>query len=238
MIKINKFKTEIYLDGANISDFIKFKKNKLIKGFTTNPSLMRKAGVFNYEKFCKKSLKIIKNKPISFEIFADTKNEIKYQAEKISSWGKNVFVKIPIINTKNISNADLIGKLNKKGIKINVTAIFTINQSNDVLKKIGKKTPLILSIFCGRIADAGIDPKKEIIKHLKVFKKFPNVKILWASVRQPFNLIEAEKMKCHIITVPPEILVKIKTFNKDLNKFSVETVKMFYIDAKKSKYKI
>lgn len=238
MININKFKTEIYLDGASISDFIKFKKNKLIKGFTTNPSLMRKAGVSNYENFCKKSLKIIKKKSISFEIFGDTKKEIKYQAEKISSWGNNVFAKVPIINTKNISNADLIGELNKKGIKINVTAIFTINQSIDVLKRIGKKTPLILSVFCGRIADAGVDPKKEIIKHLKVAKKFPNVKILWASVRQPFNLIEAEKLKCHIITIPPEILLKIKTFNKDLNQFTIDTVKMFYIDAKKCKYNI
>lgn len=238
MIKINKFKTEFYLDGADISDFKKFKKNRLIKGFTTNPSLMRKAGVKNYEEFCKKSLKIIKKKPISFEIFADDINEIRYQAKLISKWGKNIFVKIPIINTKNISNAKLIGELNKEGVKVNVTAVFTLSQTKKILKEIGKKTPLIISVFAGRLADAGVDPKLEISKHIKISKNYKNVKILWASVRQSFNIIEAEKLKCHIITIPPSILTKVKTFNKDLNQFSIETVKMFYIDAKKSKYKL
>ena len=238
MIKINKFKTEFYLDGANISDFEKYKSNNLIKGFTTNPSLMRKAGVKNYKKFCKKSIQIVKKKPISFEIFADEIEEIRYQAQLISKWGKNIFVKIPIINTKNISNARLIGELNKAGIKINVTAVFTLKQTKEVLKQIGKKTPIIISVFAGRIADAGTDPKSEISKHLKISKGYKNVKILWASVRQSFNIIEAEKMKCHIITIPPEILVKLKNFNKNLNQFSIETVKMFYEDAKKSKYNL
>ena len=238
MIKINKFKTEFYLDGADISDFKKFKNDKFIKGFTTNPSLMRKAGVKDYEMFCKKSLKIIKKKPISFEIFADDIDEIRYQAKLINKWGKNVYVKIPIVNTKNISNAKLIGELNKAGIKINVTAVFTLNQTKKIFKEIGKKTPIIISVFAGRLADAGVDPKVEILKHIKIFRNFRNVKILWASVRQSFNIIEAEKIKCHIITIPPSILGKVKTFNKDLNQFSVETVKMFYIDAKKSKYKL
>ena len=238
MIKINKFKTEFYLDGADISDFKKYKSNNLIKGFTTNPSLMRKAGVKNYKKFCKKSIQIVKKKPISFEIFADEIEEIRYQAQLISKWGKNIFVKIPIVNTKNISNAKLIGELNNAGIKINVTAVFTLKQTKDVLKQIGKKTPIIISVFAGRIADAGIDPKSEISKHLKISKSYKNVKILWASVRQSFNIIEAEKMKCHIITIPPEILVKLKTFNKNLNQFSIETVKMFYDDARKSKFNL
>lgn len=238
MIKINKFKTEFYLDGADISDFKKFKENKLIKGFTTNPSLMRKAGVKNYEEFCKKSLKIIKKKPISFEIFADDIAEIRYQAKLISKWGKNIFVKIPIVNTKNISNAKLIGELNREGVKLNVTAVFTLSQTKKILKEIGKKTPIIISVFAGRLADAGVDPKVEISKHVKISKNYKNAKILWASVRQSFNIIEAEKTKCHIITIPPNILNKVKTFNKDLNQFSIETVKMFYIDAKKSKYKL
>ena len=156
----------------------------------------------------------------------------------ISKWGKNIFVKIPIINTKNISNAKLIGDLNKAGIKINVTAVFTLKQTKDVLNQIGKRTPIIISVFAGRIADAGTDPKSEISKHLKISKSYKNVKILWASVRQSFNIIEAEKMKCHIITIPPEILVKLKTFNKNLNQFSIDTVKMFYEDAKKSKFNL
>ena len=237
MMKVKKFKTEFYLDGADIADFKKYKNNSLIKGFTTNPSLMRKAGVINYEKFCKKSLKIIK-KPISFEIFADDIDEIRYQAKLISKWGKNIFVKIPVVNTKNISNAKLINQLNKEGIKINVTAVFTLSQTKKILNEIGNKTPIIISVFAGRIADAGVDPKVEIHKHLNISKKFKNVKILWASVRQSFNIIEAERIKCHIITIPPNILSKLKTFNKNLNEFSVETVKMFYIDAKKSKYKL
>ena len=238
MIKINNYKINIYLDGADLSDFKKYKDNKLIKGFTTNPSLMRKAGVRDYESFCKKSLEIVKNKPISFEIFADKIEDIKKQAETITKWGKNVFVKIPVINTKNELNTNLIAELNNKNIKINVTAVFTINQTKKILKKLGKKTPLIISVFSGRIAHAGVDPVKEISKHIKQSKKFPNVKILWASVRQPFNLIEAEKSKCDIITIPPDILKKFKTLNKDLNSFSIETVKMFYEDAKKSKFKI
>ena len=238
MIKLKKFKTEFYLDGADISDLRKFKNNNLIKGFTTNPSLMRKAGVKNYEIFCKNSLKIIKKKPISFEIFADDIDEIRYQAKLISKWGKNIFVKIPIVNTKDISNAKLIGELNKEGIKINVTAVFTLNQTKKVLKEIGKKTPIIISVFAGRLADAGVDPKVEISKHINISRSFRNAKILWASVRQSFNIIEAEKIKCHIITIPSSILAKVKTFNKNLNQFSIETVKMFYNDAKKSKYKL
>jgi len=238
MIKVNNFKIDIYLDGANISDFKKYKNNKLIKGFTTNPSLMRKAGIENYEKFCKKSLQIIKQKPISFEIFADEIDEIEKQAEKITNWGKNVFVKIPVINTKNKLNTDLISRLNRDGIKINVTAVFTLQQTKSILKKIGKITPLIISVFLGRIADTGLDPSKEVAKHLKIVKNYPNVKILWASVRQSFNLIEAERSKCDIITVPPEILKKLNLFNKNLNLYSIDTVKMFYKDAKKSKYEI
>ena len=236
MIKINNYKINIYLDGADLSDFKKYKDNKLIKGFTTNPSLMRKAGVRDYESFCKKSLEIVKNKPISFEIFADKIEDIKKQAETITKWGKNVFVKIPVINTKNELNTNLIAELNNKNIKINVTAVFTINQTKKILKKLGKKTPLIISVFSGRIADAGVDPVKEISKHIKQSKKFPNVKILWPSVRQPFNLIEAEKSKCDIITIPPDILKKFKTLNKDLNSFSIETVKMFLFSQIKIKF--
>lgn len=238
MINLNKFKINIYVDGANLNDFIKFKKNKLIKGFTTNPSLMRKAGIKNYKSFSLKVLNIIKKKPVSFEVFTDNTKQIEDQSREISSWADNVYVKIPIMNTKKKLNSNLIGKLNKEGIKINVTAVFTANQTKSLLKKIGKKTNLILSVFAGRIADAGADPVKEIKKHIKICKQFKNVKILWASVRESYNIIEAEKSKCDIITVPPSILSKLKLFNKNLSEYSKETVQTFYDDAKKSGYSL
>ena len=238
MKKIDKLKIEIYADGAELLSFKKLKKLGYIKGYTTNPSLMRKAGVKHYKIFAKKVIEIVKPKPISFEIFEDTSKKIEEQANKISKWGENVYVKIPVINTKKIFNSKLIGKLNKNGIKLNVTAIFTIDQTKNIIKYIGKKTPIILSVFLGRVADTRIDPEKEIIKHLKITKKFKNVKLLWASVREPFNIIQAERSKCHIITIPPNIIEKTKVFGKKLDLYSQETVKEFYNDAKNVGYKI
>jgi transaldolase len=238
MKKIDKLKIEIYADGAELLSFKKLKKLGYIKGYTTNPSLMRKAGVKHYRIFAKKVIEIVKPKPISFEIFEDTSKKIEEQANKISKWGENVYVKIPVINTKKIFNSKLIGKLNKNGIKLNVTAIFTTDQTRNIIKYIGKKTPIILSVFCGRLADTGIDPEKEIIKHLNITKKFKNVKILWASVRELFNIAQAERAKCHIITIPPNIIEKTKVFGKKLDLYSQETVKEFYNDAKNVGYKI
>jgi len=235
---MKKFKIEYYADGANIKDIKIGNKNNKIKGFTTNPSLMKLSGIKNYKKFAKEILKIVKIKPVSFEIFADEAHEIEAQARIISSWGKNVFVKIPIINTKGISNAKLIGKLNKENIRLNVTAVFLPKQSVDVVKYIGKKTDIIISVFAGRIADSGRDPVIELKKHINLAKNFKNIKILWASVREPLNLIQAQNIGCHIITVPQEILKKTKNFNKDLFKYSKETVKMFYDDAKKSGFSL
>ncbi len=238
MINIKKYKIQIFADGANIKDFKELKKNSLISGFTTNPSLMKSAGIKNYQEFARSVLRIIKKKPVSFEIFADDTKNIEIQAKKISQWAENVFVKIPIINTKSVSYSKLIGKLNKEGVKLNITAVFTLKQTSDLLKEIGKKTELILSVFAGRIADTGIDAETEIKKHIKLCKNYKNVKILWASVREPFNLIQAERSKTHIITIPPNILKKFKLLNKNLNKYSQETVQTFYDDAKKSGYKL
>ena len=182
---MKKKNIDYYIDGANINDIRKGNSNKNIQGFTTNPSLMKLSGITNYKKFAKRILKIVKTKPISFEIFADETNEIEEQAKIISSWGKNVYVKIPIINTKGKSNAKLIGKLNKENIKINVTAVFLRKQSKDIIKYIGKKTDIIISVFAGRIADTGIDPVLELKKHVELSKKYKNIKILWASVREP-----------------------------------------------------
>lgn len=235
---MKKFRVEYYADGANIKDIKIGNKNNKIKGFTTNPSLMKSSGIKNYKKFAKEILKIVKIKPVSFEIFADEAHEIEAQARIISSWGKNVFVKIPIINTKGVSNAKLIGKLNNENIRLNVTAVFLPKQSLDVVEYIGKKTDIIISVFAGRIADTGRDPVIELKKHINLTKNFKNIKILWASVREPLNLIQAQTIGCHIITVPQEILRKTKNFNKDLFKYSKETVKMFYDDAKKSGFSL
>jgi transaldolase len=235
---MKKSRVEYYADGANIKDIKIGNKNNKIKGFTTNPSLMKSSGIKNYKKFAKEILKIVKIKPVSFEIFADEAHEIEAQARIISSWGKNVFVKIPIINTKGVSNAKLIGKLNNENIRLNVTAVFLPKQSQDVVKYIGKKTDIIISVFAGRIADTGRDPVIELKKHINLTKNFKNIKILWASVREPLNLIQAQTIGCHIITVPQEILRKTKNFNKDLFKYSKETVKMFYDDAKKSGFSL
>ncbi len=235
---MKKIKIEIYADGADILEIKKLSRIKYIKGFTTNPSLMRKSGIKNYEKFCKNALKISGNKPISFEVFSDELNEIKNQALKISSWSKNVYVKIPITNTKKISTNNIINELNNKNVKLNITAIFTRKQIDGVLKNINKKTPCILSIFAGRIADAGFDPEKIINYAVKKCKKFKNVKILWASTREIYNIFQATKLKCHIITVPNDILNKLNIIGKNLDQYSLETVKSFYNDAKKSGYKI
>lgn len=235
---MKKLKIKIYADGADLGEISKLSKNKLIGGFTTNPSLMRKSGVKNYEVFCKKTLNIIKNKPISFEVFSDELNEIKNQAYKISSWSKKIFVKIPITNTVNKSTNKIINKLNKKKIKLNITAIFTKNQINGVLKNIDKTTECILSIFAGRIADTGRNPEEVIKYAVKKTRKFKNVKILWASTREIYNIFQAEKLNCDIITVPHEILNKLDVVGKDLNEYSLDTVKSFYKDALKSRFNI
>ena len=235
---MKKLKIEIYADGAEIKEITKLSKINYIKGFTTNPSLMRKSGITNYEKFCKDALKISKNKPISFEVFSDDLKEIKNQALKIASWSKNIYVKIPITNTKNISTNTIIKELNQKDVKLNITAIFTKKQIDNVLKNINKKTNCILSIFAGRIADTGSNPENIVKYAVKKSKKFKNVKILWASTREAYNIFQASELNCHIITVPNEILNKLNIIGKNLNQYSLETVKSFYSDALKSGYKI
>ena len=230
--------TEIYCDIADIKLIKKFNKKKIVKGFTTNPSLMRKAGAKNYETYSKQILKICKKKPISFEVFSDDYFGMEKQALRITKWGKNVFVKIPVINSKGIFMGKIIKYLNNKNIKINITAVYSAKQVNKILKKINKKSKVIVSIFAGRAGDVGKNPIPEFEKSLKMAKKFKNVKILWASVREPYNFIEAKKLGCHIITVPPTTIEKIEKFGKTLNQLSIETVKGFLADSKKSNFKI
>lgn len=235
---VKKFKIDIYADGADLNSIKKLNKIKFIKGFTTNPSLMRKAKINDYKKFSLDVLKIVKKKPVSFEVFSDDIKIMKKQAEEISSWGKNAYVKIPVTNTKGIKTSNLIKSLSDKGIKCNVTALLTIDQVKDVYKSINPNTETILSIFSGRIADTGIDPIPLFKKSLEICKKKKKIKLLWASTREVYNLYQAEKINAHIITVPYTILGKVNLYKMDLKKLSLDTVKTFYKDAKKANFKI
>ena len=230
--------TKIFCDIADLKLIKKFYKKKIVKGFTTNPSLMRKAGAKDYKSYSKKILKVCKTKPISFEVFADNKKNMIEQGMKISTWGKNIFVKVPVVNSKNQFTGEVIKKLNSKNIKLNITAVYTSKQTEKILKVINKKTKVIISIFVGRAGDAGKDPTPEIIKSIKMSKKFKNVEILWASVREPYNYLHSKKLGCHIITVPPSIIEKIEKFGKSFHQLTKETVKAFLVDSKKSKFNI
>ena len=228
--------TKIFCDIAELDKIKKFNKKKIVKGFTTNPSLMRKAGAKDYKSYSKKILKICNNKFVSFEVFADDYFNMKKQALQINTWGKNVYVKIPVVNSKGVFMGKIIKELNNKNIKLNITAVYTAKQTQRILKSINKKSKVIVSIFAGRAGDAGKDPIPEIKKSIALSKKFKNVEILWASVREPYNYLQAKKLGCQIITVPPSIIEKIESFGKSFDQLTKETVKTFLIDSKKSKF--
>tara|TARA_B100000989_G_C19510464_1_gene458756 strand:- start:1285 stop:1989 length:705 start_codon:yes stop_codon:yes gene_type:complete len=231
-------KPKIFCDIAEINVIKKFNKKKIVRGFTTNPSLMRKAGANDYKLYSKKILKICKNKPVSLEVFADNYSGMKKQAIEINKWAKNVYVKIPVINSKGKFMGKIIKELNQSNIKLNVTAVYTAKQVQKILKKINKKSNVIISIFAGRAADVGKDPIPEFKQSISISKKFKNVEILWASVREPYNYLQAKQIGCHIITVPPKIIEKIESFGKKFDTLTKETVKAFLIDSKKSNFKI
>ena len=230
--------TKIFCDIADINLIKKFNKKKIVKGFTTNPSLMRKAGAKDYKSYSKKILKICNNKPVSLEVFADNYKEMKKQALQINTWGKNVYVKIPIVNSKGVFTGKIIKELNNQNIKLNITAVYTAKQTERILKLINKKTNVIISIFAGRAGDTGKDPIPEFKKSIAMVKKFKNVEILWASVREPYNYLQAKQLGCHIITIPPATIEKIENFGKTFDQLTVETVKAFLVDSKKSKFQI
>ncbi len=230
--------TQIYCDIADINTIKKFSKKKIVKGFTTNPSLMRKAGAKNYELYSKEILKICENKPISFEVFADDYENIYIQALKIKSWGKNVYVKIPVENSKGIFMGKVINELSENNIKMNITAVYTHKQTMRILKKIKKSSNVIISIFAGRAGDVGKDPIPELKKSIRIAKNFKNVKILWASVREPYNYLQAKQLGCDIITVPPNIISKIENFGKSFKNLTRDTVKTFLADSRKSNFSI
>ncbi len=230
--------TKIYCDSAELSVIKEFNKKKIVKGFTTNPSLMRKAGAKNYEYYSKKILEICDKKPVSFEVFADEHLEMKKQALKINTWGKNVYVKIPVTNSKGVFMGKLIKDLNNLNIKLNITAIYSAKQTEKILKLVNKKTKVIISIFAGRAGDTGKDPVPEFKKSIKLASKFKNVEILWASVREPYNYLQAKQLGCHLITIPPFTIEKIEKFGKSFEQLTIETVKTFLIDSKKSNFSI
>ena len=231
-------KTKIFCDIAELAQIRKFNKKRIVKGFTTNPSLMRKAGAKDYKSYSKKILKICNNKPVSLEVFADNYSGMREQAIKINTWANNVYVKVPVVNSKGKFMGKIIKELNGQNIKLNITAVYTAKQTKKILKMINKKTKVIISIFAGRASDTGKDPVPEFVKSIFLAKRFKNVEILWASVREPYNYLQAQQLGCHIITIPPSTIEKIENFGKSFNKLTKETVKNFLIDSKKSNFKI
>ena len=229
--------TKIFCDIADIKLIKKFTKKKIVKGFTTNPSLMRKAGAKNYYNYSNRILKIT-TKPVSCEVFADDVKNMKSQGKIISEWGKNVYVKVPVTNSKGKFMGEVIKSLNKDKIKLNITAVYTSNQTKQILKKINKKSKVIISIFAGRMADAGKDPVPQFIESLRISKEYKNVQILWASTREPYNYLQAKQIGCHIITVPPSMIEKIEKFGKNFQELTKDTVKGFLLDSKKSKFNL
>lgn len=226
------FTTKIFADGADKAGILEMDSNPLISGFTTNPTLMRKVGISDYEAFARDVLSDIKTKPISFEVFSDEFDEMERQALRIASWGSNVYVKIPITNTRRESAVPLVERLSKAGVKTNVTAMMTLEQTDAILPALAASPAAYISIFAGRIADAGVDPLPVMKAAMDRLAAYPKVELIWASPREVFNLAQANSIGCHVITMTNDLIKKIPTFGKDLDQFSLETVRMFYNDAR------
>ncbi len=236
MPSVKELKIKIFADGANVTEMKKVYSEGIVRGFTTNPTLMKKDGVKDYVAFAKDVLSEIKDMPISFEVFTDDFESMERQAREIGRWGDNVFIKIPVTNTKGEPSYELIKKLSDDGMKLNITAILTLEQIENVSKSINEKTPSIVSLFAGRIADTGRDPIPYIKESLKILKGNSNAELLWASSRELLNIFQAEECGCHIITVTNDLLKKLQMVNKDLKELSLDTVKMFYNDASSAGY--
>ena len=229
---------KIFADGADIPSMLEAADDPVISGLTTNPTLMKAAGIEDYESFAHEVLSKISDKPISFEVFADDIAEMGLQAREIASWGQNVYVKIPVTNTRGDSTASLCGELSAQGVKVNVTAVFTIPQIENLLDCLSPDTPAVVSVFAGRIADAGIDPVPVMAQAKQMLTRHPKAELLWASPREVLNVIQAEQCGCDIITMTNDLIAKLKSIGKDLDEFSLDTVKMFYNDATAAGYSI
>lgn len=235
---VEDFTLKIFADGANKADILSLYHTDYIKGLTTNPTLMKNAGITDYEAFALDILTTVKDKPISFEVFADEFDEMERQAMKIAAWGDNVYVKIPITNTKQVPAYDLISKLSHAGVKLNVTAIMSLGQVEGVAAAIAKDTPSVISVFAGRIADTGRDPIPIMKQSKKILAQHPLAELLWASPRELLNIVHAQESGCDIITVVPDLLGKLSKLNYDLETFSLDTVKMFFDDAQKAGFSL
>jgi transaldolase len=235
---INKLRVNIFADGADKAGMLQMYAKPYIKGFTTNPTLMRKAGVPDYEAFAKEVLAAIPDRPISFEVFADDFPEMERQARQIALWGKYVSVKIPITNTRRESSVPLVRKLSKDGIPLNVTAMFTLKQVQDVVDAVRGGAPCFISVFAGRIADSGLDPVPIMAEAVERLRAAPNTQLIWASPRELLNIFQADDIGCHVITVTNDILNKLSIVGKGQDEYSLETVKMFYEDGKAAGYKL
>ena len=231
-------KTKIFCDSADYKTIKFFNNKSIVDGFTTNPSLMRLSGAKNYKDYSFQILKICKKKPISFEVFADEQEEMLKQAYKINKWGKNVYVKVPVVNSKGQFMGTVIKELSSKGVKLNITAVYSFEQVKKIFKCLDKKTKSIISIFAGRMADKGKDPLPIFKKSILLLRKYKNIEILWASTREAYNFIQAKQLGCNIITMPPKIIYQISSFGKSANQLTLETVKGFLSDSIKSKFKL
>ena len=238
MSGLPQFRIKLYADGADLNGMVEEYKKGIVSGFTTNPTLMKKAGVKSYEEFAMAALEAIPDLPISFEVFSDDLFGMEREARKIGNWGDNVYIKIPVTNTKGESTAPLVKKLSHDSLKLNVTAILTVDQVKTVAKALSPTTPSIVSVFAGRIADTGVDPMPIMKESVKILKSNPKAELLWASTRELLNLMQAESCGCHIITITNDILKKVPLVGKDLTELSLETVQMFYSDAQSAGYKI
>jgi transaldolase len=238
MKKLSDLAVKIFADGADRAGMLEMYRNPLIKGFTTNPTLMRKAGVADYEAFARQIVTDIPDRHLSFEVFSDEFDEMEQQARLIASWGKNVYVKVPITNTRGESSVPLIASLARAGVKLNVTAVFTLRQVSAVCQAIAGRAPAVVSVFAGRIADAGVDPVPVMTAARELVSAYPSTELLWASPREVFNILQAETSGCHIITVANDLLKKLDSVGKDLDQFSLETVRMFRSDAIKASFSL
>jgi transaldolase len=235
---ISKLKIKLFADGADKAQILQAQANPLIKGFTTNPTLMRAAGVKDYETFAHEILEVVTDKPISFEVFADEFAEMERQAHKIAAWADNVYVKIPVTNTRRESSVGLIRRLAHSGVKVNVTAILTLQQVCDAVTALSGGAPSVVSVFAGRIADTGLDPVPIMAEAVKIVSLYKSIELLWASPRELLNIFQANDIGCHIITATDSVLSKLKVVGKELDEYSLETVKMFYNDAAHSGYQL
>jgi len=238
MINLDSLKVQIFADGADKNGMLEMYNKPYIKGLTTNPTLMKKAGITDYESFAKDILKTVTDKPISFEVFSDDLDEMKRQALKIATWGNNVYVKIPITNTKKESTCALIKELSDSGVKLNVTAMMTLKQVREVVSSLNAEVPSYISIFAGRIADTGIDPVEIMAEAVVIAKEKPKAEVLWASPRELLNIFQADQIGCQVITVSNDILKKLDIVGYDLEDYSLDTVKMFYNDATAAGYSL